>query len=201
MVHTDEDFARAVEAAVSEIEAATDAELVVVAAERSGSYDDVAYGLASGASLLALAALVYMPWTIAPHWLLVDLVGVWALSAWVCRSRGVRALVVPRARQERQVAVAAAHEFHAEAVHGTPNRTGVLVYISALEGRVELVPDFGIEGRIAPSRWADAHGQFDHDDVEHFVAGLRAVGALLAEYVPKLDHDGIDLPNAPRIRS
>jgi putative membrane protein len=200
VLHTHAEFSRAIDAAVTRIETTTDAELIVVAAERSGSYRDLTYLAASVGTLVVLAVLIFMPWTLHPLFLLVDLVAVWWFLAWLCANRWCVRLLSTVSRRTRQVRGAGNAEFHVEEVHATPDRTGVLIYVSALEGQVILLPDVGLQGRIPKGAWHVAEEAFCHDDLPHFLAGLDAVGVLLAEHVPALERDLIDLPNAPRIR-
>lgn len=200
MIHADGRFSQRVEEEVGRLEQGTDAEVVVVAAARSGSYADVAWRAASVVTLLALVALLVMPWTIRPVFLVVDLVLVHLVALRLLGSpRAVRALTTA-ARRQRQVVEAAAIEFHREAVHATPRRTGLLVYVSALEGRVELIPDLGLEERIPRGTWTRAVETFAHDDLDHFVQGLRAVGDILARHVPPAEGRVVELSDAPRVR-
>lgn len=201
MIHTDERFNQRVEEEVGRLEQRTDAEVVVVAAERSGTYADVAQRAASAVTLLVLIVLMALPHPIHPALVVVDLVAVWLLTAWLCNGHVVIRRLSSSARKREQTAELAAAEFHREAVHATPRRTGLLVYVSALEGRVELIPDVGLEARIPRALWAEAVEEFSHDDLEHFLAGLRRVGELLAEHVPNAEGKPVvDLPNAPRVR-
>lgn len=200
MLHTDATFSDAVEQAVSRIEARTDAEIVVVAAERSGTYRDLAYLLAAGVTLVAVAGLALVPWAVHPLALVADYAITWGIVAWLGNTRWVVRWLTSATRRQQQVRDAAEAEFHRESVHATPDRTGLLVYVSALEGQVRVLPDAGLEGRVPPGAWAAALAAFAHDDLDHFLEGLDALGELLAEHVPALSTDRVDLPNAPRIR-
>jgi len=201
VIHTDKSFSSRVESTVAALEKTTDVEIIVVAAERSGHYRDIAMGAASVGALVFLAIAVVLPWGVHSLLLLVDVLVVWCLLAWLFNGRWALSMLVPEARKAKQVREIAECEFHREAVHATPNRTGLLIYVSALEERVELLPDVALEGSIPPGAWTTALQEFSHSDVDHFVAGLNAMGALLSKHVPALDVDPIDLPNAPRIRS
>lgn len=200
MIHTDQRFSARVEEEVARLEASTDAEVVVVAAARSGTYRDAALIGASVAALALLVVLMLLPHPIHPVLVVVDLILVWGIAAWLLDGPVALRRLVGAARQQAQVEEAAAAEFHREAVHATPRRTGLLIYVSALEGRVELIPDVGLEERIPRALWADAVAEFAHDDLEHFLAGLRRVGDLLARHVPPHEGETVDLPNAPRVR-
>ena len=154
-----EAFSQLVERAVEEIERSTDAEVVVVCAHRSGSYRDIPLAAASVAALVLLVVIEVLPFPIEPWAVVADLVIAWFATAWVVSSDRILRLLTSRKRLLRQVAEAAAAEFHSEAVHATPNRTGVLIYVSALERRVEVIADIGIEARVARGRFAPAHQQ------------------------------------------
>ncbi|RME24224.1 MAG: hypothetical protein D6798_11650, partial [Deltaproteobacteria bacterium] len=62
MLHTNAAFSEAVEAAVAEVESRTDAELIVVAAPRSGSYRDVAVLVGCVVAWLLLVGMLFSPW-------------------------------------------------------------------------------------------------------------------------------------------
>jgi uncharacterized membrane protein len=200
-VRGDAAFATKVEQVVAAIEAKTDAEVVVVAAPRSGSYRDVT---AAGASVVAWVSMnlaFFLPFEVHPIALSLELVGVWALAAWLLSGPGALARMLPAARRTRQVREAAMAEFHREAVHATPRRIGVLVYVSFLEQAVEILPDVGLEAVIPGGRWAEARGRFDVRTLDGFCAGLEAIGALLADAVPASETGpGLELSDAPRIR-
>jgi uncharacterized membrane protein len=201
VIHRDERFERAVEELVTELEAHTDAEIVVVATGRSAEYADVRYLCASVVAFATLAVLIELPVHVPPLWVMIDLVVSWFATAFICNADPILARLVRAKRKLEAVREAAAAAFHAEAVHGTPDRMGVLVYISALEGHVELIPDVGVEEKVPRGRWAKAIGAFRHDDLDHFLSGLREVGEVLSDCVPSTGRpDRVDLPNAPRVR-
>lgn len=207
MLHTDARFAEAVEAAVTRLEEATAAELVVVAAPRSGTYRDLAVLSGVVAAWLALCFVLFSPWHFSGLWLPLELPLVAFLVGWlVGKSPRTLRLLAGRARCEAQVRQAAAEAFHTEAVHATRRRTGLLVYLSALEDRVVVVPDLGVEAEVPDAAWHDLRWGEGADpaspgDLDHFLAGLEAVGGILARALPADAADNPDqIPNAPRIR-
>jgi putative membrane protein len=201
MIHADQRFSEAVEQAVAELEERTDAEVVVVAAEQSGSYADLAHGAGATAAFLTFLALLMLPFPVHPFFATADLLGAYLIVRWMAGGAPVLARFAGEARCEAQVRRAASAEFHLEAVHATPRRTGLLVYVSAWEKRVELIPDVGLEAAVPRPEWAKAAELFRHDDLDHFLQGLSAVGDLLAEHLPRSEGQRVDLPNAPRVRA
>lgn len=199
MVHTDARFSQAVHDAVAAIESLTDAELVVVAAPRSGSYRDVALTGGLAAAVAALAFLCWSPWVFNAMHFPVDValagVGVaWALERW----GGLLRPFVPAARRRRQVREAALAAFAEEAVHATEGRTGLLVYVSAFEERVEVVPDQGLLARIPGHEWNAL--DLRADTLDHLLSGLEAVGKLLAARFPPTGANPDEISNTPRVR-
>lgn len=201
MIRPDDAFSDAVAARVAALERATDAEIVVVVAQRSGSYADLSARGASVVALTAAAGLIAIPWHIGELWFVIDTALAWLLAERVLRARPfVRALSGAR-RRRAQVAAAALQEFVVEAVHGTPNHSGVLVYVSLLEELVEVVPDLGIEGRVPGGELAPVRALLRADTADHLLAGLTALGGVLARHVPHTEQsDAFDLADAPRIR-
>lgn len=149
MNRTDPHFARAVETAVERIERETDAEVVVVAAGRSGSYADLAWAGGAAVAWLLLALALWSPIPFAGAWLPVEIPVAGFLAGWLIhRSPPVLRRLASPTRRRRQVEAEAHRVFHEEAVHGTKRRTGVLVFLSRLERRVRVVPDAGVEARV-----------------------------------------------------
>lgn len=199
MIHTDARFSTAIEAVVAEIEAATDAEIVVVAAPASGSYADLAWALGAGAGVVTLAFLCWSPIVFDAWWFPVDVAVIGALVGWSLSSRpAVLARLAGEARRTRQVREAARAAFAEENVHATPDRLGLLVYVSAAEARVELLPDHGLAARLPGD--ARRELQLSASDLDNLVAGLRTLGAVLARYVPATGANPNHIGDAPRVR-
>jgi uncharacterized membrane protein len=202
MIFTDPRFNDAVTETVASIEQRTDAEIVVVATARSASYVELRERLATLFTLAVLAVILWIPQPITEPWVLLDLCITWAFVRWATdRPALLRRLISPE-RRKQEVAAAAARAFHSEAVHGTPGRIGVLIFLSGLEGCVEVLPDLGVEGVVPRGELLPVLDTLRHDDLDHFLQGLEQIGDVLARHLPHhAGSDAIDLPNAPRILS
>jgi putative membrane protein len=182
-----------VQRAVDEIERRTSAEIVVAVEPISGFYRhaDLLGGLV--AAFVALAVFLYHPepfdWSLLP----LELAGAFALGAvFVGNVDGVRRALSSRALLSTNVRRAALAKFVDLGVSKKRDRNGILVFVSAFERRVEVVPDVGVEVASLGSAWGDGVQKLDRAlrldaDAERFVAALRGLGAPLAEALPRAD--------------
>jgi putative membrane protein len=92
--------------------------------------------------------------------------------------------------------------FYEAGIANTTAEVGVLVYISLLERRLELIADRGVL-RVVPSiEWNEClfelHQAGLHASPEELFKGLRLLGALLTAYLPATGDNPNELPNLPR---
>lgn len=207
MLHTDSRFVSSVTRVVGEIEQTTSAEVVVVAAARSAAHVHVGALAGAAAAWLMLLFMVVLPWDFSAAWMLLELPIIGGLVAWfVPRSTRAMEKLLSPARADAAVARAAAAAFTEEMVHGTRGRTGLLVYISGIEGRVSVIADGGIEAHVPPGEWASlpwcgrAAAPGPHD-LDAFLNGLRVIGRTLSVHLPADPDDNPDeLSDVPRVR-
>src|SRR5258706_7350506 len=197
---TDESKA-ALLAAVSTVEEASSAELVIAARQRSGSYlhVDLAVGIVAG--LETLAMLLYSSWSFELIWFLVDPLVVGALAG-LAFHRGpllIRTFTGRAARRGR-VETAARSVFVERRVYSTSGRTGILLYLSLLEREAVLVVDVAVEALAKTDAWRAAVGEIEAAmrrgasgvEVAAKVSGLAAV---LGPVLPRSENDVDELPN------
>ena len=148
--------------------------------------------------------MVVLPIDFAAEWPLIER-RFWAgLGGFTATSRCCRRCC-PR-RGPDLVALAAAAAFTEEVVHGTRDRTGLLIYVSGIENHVSVIADGGIEARVPPGEWASlpwcgAAAEPGPRELDAFLNGLRAIGRSLAVHLPADPDDNPDeLPDAPRVR-
>lgn len=206
MAFGDKTFARRVEEKVAALEEASAAEVVVAVAPSSGSYADVDLLWGALAGLGALAAILYGPWVIRPEAVLLDVGLLGALAWWLSRRvPAMRRLLTRSSRRRAQVEEAARRIFWEEGVSATRERTGVLLYLSLLEGRAAVIPDFGIDGRVPRAVWNEVRhllGQARHreDLVARLFEVLDRLKERLPAHLPPEDDNPDEIPNAPRMR-
>lgn len=206
-------------AAVAEAELLSSGEIVTILADRSDGYTDVALAWAAFVGFLALGALAIAPqfymglydlliadwgheWT--PRMILSLALGVVAikfgamllLQLW----QPLKFFLIPAPIRTRRVHDRAMRAYRIGAEKRTTGRTGILIYLSMREHRVEILADEAIASKVEPGVWADAINAMLAElrqgrTAEAMVAGVGKVGAILSLHVPRLPGDVNELPD------
>ena len=201
-VSQDTDTARVVDA-VEEAESKTSAEFVVALEPSSGSYRDVDLLFAIVFNFVALVFVFFGPIVFDPDWVPLTqsllFVTAWVFSAY---TPYIRRLFCPSARMAQQVREAAQLHFLKRGVSQTQKRTGVLVLVSQLEQRVEVVADSGIRRAVKDESWeallVDIQAEYDGEDlVGTATVAVERLGGFLAEPLPVSKDDIDELSNMP----
>ena len=186
MRHFDEQVSQRLEDAITELEKRCHLEVVVRVTPRSDTYRDTAllWGLLGGLITLVIALFAPLdvhPITVAPNVVVVGLIVGWLGSS----ALGTRLLTTAGRRADRCLQSARAC-FVAEAISGTRERTGVLVYASALEELVLVLPDLGAEGMAPAAEWTDIDRLADEPGhlPDRIMKVLPALGELGARHCP-----------------
>lgn len=161
---TEEERAR-VRAAIADVEARTSGEIVPVLVDRSDAYDVAVWRGAAGAAVLGLAvALLVLQ--LYSGWGLGWLFSAWgtAIVALTAGTAGAFATAfVPALRRRlagenhlaERVHDRALRAFVEEEVFDTRDRTGILLFVSLFEHRIEVVGDAGINRLVEEDEWVD----------------------------------------------
>jgi putative membrane protein len=215
---TDADRAQ-VAAAVTEAERGTNGEIVTILSEQSDAYHDSGLHYAILAMLLVVALFAIWPgvleakialfrhgWagTPEPHVTLFALMVIEAVVFLVVRYalayRPLRLALTPRATKRRRVRRRAVLYFKVGAERRTVERVGILLYLSLDERMAEIVADEAIHRAVPPERWGDAMIALVAEvkqgkPADGMAAAVAAIGAILAEGLPKTADDVNELPD------
>lgn len=201
--------------AVHAAEARSAGEIVPVVVPRSARYDLAVW---RGASILAIVsiAVVLLIFQFYEGWGLGWLHTGWgtALVALVAGSVGallaayvepVKRLLSGEAYMTRRVHQRAMQAFVEEEVFATRDRTGILLFISLLEHRIEVVGDTGINDLVEEDEWAEVvtvirDGIRSGRPADGLVEAIGLCGKLLEKRGVELrDDDTNELPNTLRL--
>ena len=190
--------AASVTEAVKAVEVCSCAEMVVEVRDRSGSYAHADARFAAVVAFITLIVLLFAHWVFAPAWVAADTAIAWFLGLMISRSsHAIRRLMTTRSDRERKVHTAAAATFIDRGVAKTRASTGMLVYLSALERRIELIADRGILDAVPSLEWNQLvetiRGRLATQKM--LVDVLQTLQPLLLRYAPNRPDDRDELPN------
>jgi len=189
--------------AVREIESRSCAEVVLEIRSRSGSYAHAEARFAALGAFVALLFLLFSPWPFAPFWVAADVAVVYFIGLFAGRrSDRVRRAMTKPAERNVQVRTLAAAVFHERGVANTSGETGVLVYLSLLEKRLEILADRGVLLAVPALPWNQLLERAEGcpGTPESLLEFVRGLAPLLAEYLPAREGDIDELANAPRFQ-
>ncbi len=110
--------------------------------------------------------------------------------------------VIGKSAMAEAVRRRAMRHFAESAVYDTMDRTGVLLFVSLLERRVELIADRGINALVVPDTWdrivsALTRGIREESLLRPLETAIGDIGAILAEHVPPRPDDVNEKPDTP----
>jgi len=107
-------------------------------------------------------------------------------------------LIVPKSVMRKKVNERAVRYFMESGVYNTRDRTGVLIFISLLERRVEILTDTGVSEKIPEEKWQSMikhiiEGIKTGNFVENLTASINDCGKLLEKNFPVKKDDKDEL--------
>src|SRR5207253_4454991 len=170
---------------VRDIEKDTDAEIVIVVRGRSGTYRHADYLFGAIIALIGLVFVLLSPFEFHTYWVPFDVVLLFAAGAFLSsRSDMIRRLLTAKKFRAQAARNGAAAMFYEAGIANTHAENGVLIYLSLLERRLEVIADRGVLKAIPALRWNDATFELKkvgrNADPDIFVEAVRSLGRLLA---------------------
>ncbi|MGF1508177.1 MAG: TPM domain-containing protein [Myxococcota bacterium] len=190
--------------AVASVEEKTAGEIVVRVVPRSDDYVDVRLAVAAIWGLILSESLIWFgPESWVSYGVTTAILG--GLCAWFLTAIPfLLRRLIPRARVANAVHLRAKAAFVEERVHRTRDASGVLVLVSMLEHRVEILADEGIHTRVGTEGWS-RHVRTIVEGVrrgalaEGLIEAVKAVGRELEQHFPPRPDDRNELPDRPRV--
>jgi putative membrane protein len=189
-----DDDRRRIREAVEAVERTTRGEIVPMLVPAAARYREAEHRAGLIVAVLVLAAMLAWhaggAWlALHPGWILLATVVGYLLGAAFGRRPAAVRLLVPADRMAFKVRLKAEAAFHEHGLHRTREATGVLILVSMLERRVQILADRGINERVDPGTWeaiADgvartmAHGS----PADALCEAVAACGDVLARQLP-----------------
>lgn len=196
-----------IEAAIKEAESKTSGEIVVLVVGASDSYSWVT-------PLLGLLGFVFSNFFLAFYVKSAD----WSISLgqvlsiqWasvmfaiiLSRIPWFRRKLIPESLKENAVHRECLAQFMALGLTDTKDRTGVLIYLSELEHRVEILADKAIHAIVGGGYWNEqitqiVRGIHDEKATEAICGAIQTIGNKLQTYFPRKSDDTNELDDSVR---
>ncbi|MDI1444813.1 hypothetical protein [Polyangium sp. 6x1] len=185
--------------AIRALEAKTSAEVVVVVRAVSGHYRHTDWLVGFVLSLVALCVFLFHPAPFDDDLLPVEILLVFALGGSLSANvPPLRRALTSRRLMAENVRRAACASFVERAISRTRGRTGLLVYVSTFEQRVELVGDIGLDFEALGDDFAAARRRIEASveqtgGLPAFLAALAELGDALGRTLPRAEDDENEL--------
>lgn len=188
---------------VQEIESGTDAEVVIVVRARTGTYRDADYLCGALAAFAGLVFHLFSPWDFEHYWVAADVALLFAVGAFVSsRSSTIRRALTSGKRRAEAARTGAAATFYEAGIANTQAEMGVLIYLSLLERRLEIIADRGVLKAAPPREWnqrlAELRQAGRRPHLQTLLDALGNLGALLKTHLPATGDNPNELPDMPR---
>ena len=188
---------------VREIEHHTDAELVIAVRARSADYRHADYLCGAILAFAGLLFLLFAPFEFQHYWVAIDVLLLFAAGAYLSsHSSTLRRLFTTEEFRADAVRNGAAAMFYEAGIANTDAELGVLIYLSLLERRLELIADRGVLVVLPPLEWNERmyelHRAGRIPQLETLRKEIRELGALLAKHLPPTGENPNELPDMPR---
>lgn len=201
--------------AVSKAESNTSGEIVTAFIKESYDYAVYEMSFAVIVSFIYFVAMMFfvsdvqswlqgMFWDYSQNYLIVFygfstfLVG--AIFYFLANLAAIDRLIVPKKIMQQKVHDRALLHYMESGIYNTRDRTGILIFISLLEHRVELLADKGISAKIPLEQWQQIVEQIlsgvkQGDFTNKLCKSIEECGSLLAEHFPIKADDTNELTN------
>jgi putative membrane protein len=190
--------------AVRDIEHDTDAEIVIVVRGRSGTYRHADYLCGAIVALAGLIFVLFSPFEFHTYWVPFDVLVLFVAATFVSsRTDAVRRALTSKKFRANAARTGAAAMFYEAGIANTSAENGLLIYLSLLERRLEVIADRGILKAVPALQWNNSVFEIKRvgrePEPEKLIKAVRDLGRLLAEHMPATGENPNELPDGPRI--
>jgi putative membrane protein len=196
---TEEEQAR-IRQAVIDAEAKTAGEIIPMLVTSSARYTEVELlGTITGLFLGMLAEWLWSdPWG-SEYLNLWPVIGA-TVGFLLCRIPQIKRLLVAKSRIAEAVHTLALASFTQHGLHYTRDHTGILILVSLLEHRVEVLADRGINAKVEAGTWQEivtilTNGLKSKQAADAYCRAIARCGEILAAHFPRQPDDKDELPN------
>jgi putative membrane protein len=203
-IRFDQAAGEALAQAVRDIEKNSDAEIVIVVRGRSGTYRHADYLCGAIIAFVGLVFVLLSPFEFHTYWVPIDVLALFIAGAFVsARTDFIRRAFTTKDFRAKAARTGAAAMFYEAGIANTSAENGLLIYLSLLERRLEVIADRGILKAVPALKWNNSVFELKrigkNPEPENLVKAVRDLGCLLAEHMPATGENPNELPDGPRI--
>jgi putative membrane protein len=211
--HISEDDHKRIEEAVALAEKKTSGEIATALIEESSDYalHELLFALTGGVLFYFIGLFLYgrisllaegLFWDFKPIYTTILLgagfIAVTGILYLLANIPGFDKLIVPKAVMAQKTNRRAARHFMEAGLFDTRDRTGILIFVSRREQRVEILADKGINEVVDQSAWDDIltkliEGIRADNFSDSLIEAVAACGTILADHFPIKDDDTNEL--------
>lgn len=188
--------------AVRQLEKSSCAEVVVEVRARSGSYAHADARFAAALAFVALLVVIFSPWPFSHLAVVVDVIVAYAIGIFVAkRSNVLRRTFTTRKERDTRVRLVAASLFYERGVANTREEAGLLLYLSLLEKRMEIIADRGVLKAVPSLDWNAMISTIQKREAATpatLIDTMHTLEPMLACHLPSRGENPDELADAPR---
>src|SRR5258708_23238221 len=182
----------------------TDAEIVIAVRGRSGNYRQADYLCGAILAVMRVVFVLFSAFEFHTYWVPVDVAILFIAGAFVsARSDFIRRSLTTKDFRAKGARAGAAAMFYEAGIANTSAENGLLIYLSLLERRLEVIADRGILKAIPALQWNNSVFALKrigrNPEPENLIKAVRDLGCLLVEHMPATGENPNELPDVPLI--
>ena len=200
MILTNEEKTK-IEMAVRSVEATTSGEVVPVFLKQSDAYPAANSRMAIFLAIITPIIFYYSDFTFShPLWPLFVQAPALVIGYFLANHPMIKRFFTLKEEMDEEVHQRALEIFYENKLTSTKDRTGILIMVSLLEHRVEILADVGINQKVEKDTWEKLLVPFLSQIKKGKIADgmvdmITTCGELLGQYFPKKDGDENELSN------
>lgn len=128
--------------------------------------------------------------------------GITSLGLWITSFSEISRKLISQKTLQKKVQLRAIKEFFKQGLTKTKEATGILIFVSEFEKRVQILADSGINAKVDPKTWQKqvneiVSGVKAKDSGKAVAKAIEEMGELLATHFPTRGENPNELPNRP----
>jgi putative membrane protein len=178
--------------AIDEAEQETSGEIVLAVVRSSDIYSGGRWRIAIATALLFALVLYWINPSLDPlYYLIIEIPALW-IGYSLSRIPPLLRFALPHSVVQEEVHQRALELFHSNKLSSTHDRTVILIFLSVLEHRLEVVADSGIDAKVQPGVWVDVVEHLsqkirDETLCDGICHAVKECGDILSKHLPRVD--------------